>query len=168
MNPWIIVGFLVALALASAGGYWRGSHDGKLAEHDEWVTREAKLNADAAKKIKDAAESARLEERSKAEKQAEISADLQAKLQEAENEKNRLAADVRAGRRKMSITARCPPRGDPKGAVAASPGGRDGEARAELPVEASNFLVGLASEADNIARQLAACQAVILSDRVTP
>lgn len=168
MNPWIIVGFLVALALAAAGGYARGDHDGKLSEHDQWVTREAALNADAAKKIKEAADSARAEERSKAEKQAQISTDLQAKLQEAENEKNRLAADVRAGKRKLSISARCPPRGDPKGAVAAPSGGRDGETRAELPVEASDFLIGLATEADNLARQLSACQAVILSDRVTP
>jgi hypothetical protein len=168
MNPWFIVGFLVALIAVGAAGYARGTHDGQLSEHDQWVSREAKINSDVAKKIVDETHAIRLKERGKAEEQSAISMQLQVKLQEAENEKNLLRSAVRDGTRRLSIAARCPPGGSGAGAPAAAPGGRDGEARAELPVEASDFLVGLAIEADNVAKQLAACQAVILNDRVTP
>lgn len=50
-------------------------------------------------------------------------------------------------------------------AATASTGGSDGRAPGELSRTASDFLIGLASEADEVARQLAACQQVIRADR---
>ena len=55
----------------------------------------------------------------------------------------------------------------------AGAGRRDGGASGELPAapagllsgEASEFLVNLAADADDVARQLAACQQVIINDR---
>ena len=54
------------------------------------------------------------------------------------------------------------------GQAAPAPSERDGKAGAYLSAEAADFLLGLAGEADDIVRQLTACQAVILDDRKTP
>lgn len=47
----------------------------------------------------------------------------------------------------------------------AGAGRRDGEAGAELSAAASEFLLRIAGEADDVVRQLTACQAVVAADR---
>lgn len=51
MNPWIIVGFLVALIAVGSGGYMKGQKDGKTASEAVWQAREAKINGETAAKI---------------------------------------------------------------------------------------------------------------------
>tara|TARA_R110000868_G_scaffold378761_1_gene644361 strand:- start:192 stop:434 length:243 start_codon:yes stop_codon:yes gene_type:complete len=60
------------------------------------------------------------------------------------------------------IDARC---GSGVPGVAATPSGSDGGKGRELSVQTSEFLLTLTGEADTVARQLAACQDVIRSDR---
>jgi len=61
----------------------------------------------------------------------------------------------------------CPAFGDSAGKaqVARPAGGGDGQAGGELSTTASEFLLRLTGEADQIARQLGLAQAVIISDR---
>jgi len=49
--------------------------------------------------------------------------------------------------------------------VASGSSGSDGGTGAELPAKTSQFLLGLASEADAVVIQLSACQAILQSDR---
>jgi hypothetical protein len=94
-----------------------------------------------------------------------LSGHYQSELKRTTDEKERVLAGVRAGDRRLYVDARCPGRGDGVPAAEPGAGGRDGEARAELSRQAAEFLVSLASEADAAVKQLAACQAVIESDR---
>jgi hypothetical protein len=61
-------------------------------------------------------------------------------------------------------SAACPPATGPA-STASAPAGGDGAAGGELSAAAGEFLLSLAGEADDLARQLAAAQAVIVSDR---
>jgi hypothetical protein len=58
----------------------------------------------------------------------------------------------------------CPPATGPA-STAAAPAGGDGAAGDQLSAAASEFLLAFAGEADDLTRQLAAAQAVIVSDR---
>lgn len=82
-------------------------------------------------------------------------------------ERDLVIADLRAERRRL----RDP--GNPRTAANAGSGttpttGKcDGEARPYLSIEASEFLVRLTGEADEVVHQLTECQAVVMSDRET-
>lgn len=74
---------------------------------------------------------------------------------------NTVVARIRTGDLSLSIPTRPATAGPggPEGAAAAGVGRCDGPARAQLSDAASEFLTGLASEADGVTRQLGACQA---------
>lgn len=74
-------------------------------------------------------------------------------------------AAVRSGAiRLRDAAATCASAGnDPKPSTA--PSGSDGPKGADLSGSASEFLLSLANEADDVVKQLTACQQVILSDR---
>ena len=83
-----------------------------------------------------------------------------------------LVAAARAGELRLrdpgnrpGTSSACPPATAPAPTAAASAANHDA-AGAQLSAEAVEFLLALAGEADDTARQLAAAQAVILSDRV--
>lgn len=76
-------------------------------------------------------------------------------------ETDRLRTQLRAGTARLSVpvvgSCRLP-------ATGTGAGGSDGAARAELSAQAADDLVALAADADAVARQLGACQAVVVSD----
>lgn len=83
-------------------------------------------------------------------------------LRDAELEKNRLAAAVRAGERRLFIGADCP------GGLPADPGAAglgDGARRARLDPDAAARLIALTERGDRAIRQLTACQAFITTLR---
>ena len=166
-SPLILYVVIAAVGLALlAGSYLKGRGDGKAMTEAVWQKREAEINAATATKIREREAQVRADERDKANAQAKISADLQRKLKETSNAKDRVIADLRSGARRLSIPAACPATGGsamPSAAATAS--GRDGETRADLSEHAARFLVDLASRADEVVAQLTACQAVILADR---
>jgi hypothetical protein len=129
-----------------------------------WLKREAATNADAAARIKAAEERVRAAVARATQAQADIDAAYQRGLKENDDAKNVALAQLRAGRR-LFIGAQCPPGGSAVPDPAAPASGGDGGATAELSEPAAEWLVGLASEADAVARQLTACQAVIRADR---
>jgi hypothetical protein len=146
---------LIAHAIYKAGGDAREA---------PWLKREAATNADAATRIKAAEERVHAAEHKAAHAQADIDVAYQRGLQENQNAKDAAVAELRAGRR-LFIGAQCPAGGSAVPDPAAPAGIGDGGARAELSEPAAEWLVGLASEADAVARQLSACQAVIRADR---
>lgn len=157
---------VVALAIAAVMGLvayyiYKAGGDSREAA---WIKRESDLNAKAAAEIKERSDKVRALEATLAAAMASISGAYQNGLQENERAKNAAIAAVRAGQR-LFIDAKCEDRrvDVPDTATAAS--GRDGGARAELSVAASEFLVSLASEADAVTRQLGACQAALLAER---
>jgi hypothetical protein len=110
---------------------------------------------------------ARAKEQANAEKDAAISAQYQKELQHEKVTLDRIVTDLRTGVVRLRIQlarARTAP-GDSAAAPGTSPGGCDGAETGELSPAASEFLVGLASEADDVTHQLTACQAVVIADR---
>lgn len=168
MNPWIIVGFLVALIAVGAGGYLKGEHDGKTAEKAEWQGRENTELTAANAKIFALEEGARKLEREHAQRLADISAKFEKDKANAAAQKERDIAAARAGALSLRIPSPCKdPGGSDGGAAPASPGERDGAKTTELPRAVTEFLLGFADDADEVVDQLTACQAVISSDRAS-
>lgn len=165
-SGWLYLIVLVLIALLLAGTYAKGRSVGSATERAVWNERELAINIETAAKLKAANDRLIATERAHADALANVSAEYQSKLKETENAKNGVIAGLRAGTRKLYIGAKCPaPGGDAVPGVAAGTAGRDAEPRAELSGAAAEWLVALASEADAVARQLAACQDVVRSDR---
>lgn len=93
----------------------------------------------------------------------QIDNQLQKGNDNADDHTSRLIADLRAGNKRLrnQLAARtCPAASAPTGAGS----GNETEA-AGLSTEDGEFLIRFAREADDVARQLNACQAVIQADR---
>ena len=163
------VELVVALLIFAAvlAGIWAyGNHQfalGEKAERSAWLAREVTELATANAKIKQLEEKYRQQEHDAADAIAVISTQYQEDLKHVKADKDRVIAGLRGGafRLRIPVAAAVPAYGGASAAVAAAPGGCDGETRAELSVEASEFLVGFASEADEVAKQLGRCQEVI-------
>lgn len=169
MNPWAIL-IVVALWLASLAGvgYWQ-NEAGQSQVHADWLKKDnAELN-EANVKIVTLTEKARADERRYAQNQADISKILEQERQDAKRKTDQLIADYHAGTLRLRDPAsRQQTGGSSPGAATASPSGCNGGASGELSGTAGEFLLGLSGEADEVAQQLAACQAVIKSDRSVP
>lgn len=142
---------------------------GKTAERVAWLARENAQLTKANAKIKQLEEKYRQQEQDAADALSVISSKYQEDLKHVKTEKDRVIAGLRDGtfRLRIPVAARFGA-GRGTAAEATAPAcGRDGEARTELPVEASEFLVGLASDADEVTKQLGRCQDVINADRDT-
>lgn len=167
INPYIIIGLLVAWACSLAGvGAWQ-RHDGAVTERTAWQQREIKQQAAVTRKIKELEEKARKTEQTHAAAQAEISTEYQRKLKDANQQRANDHAAVHAGTLRLRDpnppglrTLGCIP-----GQIPTTTSGRDGETGGGLSRESADFLLGLASEADDVTRQLEACQGVVLQDR---
>ena len=164
MNPWVIVGFLVALIAAGGGGFLYGKDVGETSKEAEWQTREATLNAAAAVKIKEHADKVLALEHAHAKELNEISASYETKL-----ERNNHALSAALNTIKSSglfVRAACPaPNRDSLPGVVATPGIGNGATDFRLPDSYASFLLSLASECDRNTLQLGAAQAVIRADR---
>lgn len=152
--------------------YFYGNHQfsqGEEAEKSRWLARENIQLRAANEEISQLNTQAREQERQHAEAMAHISTQFQEQLHHVKSAKDSVIADLRAGAVRLRIpvtsasaSAAC---GGIPAEAFASAAGRDGETRAELSAEAAEFLVGLASEADEVTQQLSACQALLQADR---
>ncbi|MDH0048595.1 lysis system i-spanin subunit Rz [Comamonas terrigena] len=167
----IAVGALVGLALAAFNNHGRQQYQaGRQDERNNWLQRDNEALRIANGRIATLQQEARDKERAHGQAMDGIAAQHQKDLKDARTEKDRVIADLRARNLRLRIpvvtTASAACRGGGAGSEAGpSTGQRDGEATAELSDAAAEFLVGLASEADDVARQLSACQAVVIADR---
>lgn len=165
-NPWIIVGFLLALIVVGAGAYTKGHSDGVDGERVVWQKRENAELAAANAKIIELNKAARDAETVHAAAVNLISTTLQGQTNAARAETERLRAAARAGTFRLR---------DPAGRESTCPGGapetgptagqRDGGQGAYLSAAAADFLLGLTGEADEVVAQLTACQGVVIEDR---
>lgn len=167
MNPYVIIGLGAAWLASLVGiGYWQNDA-GHVAERTKWQTRENGDLRTANDTIKALQDKARKSEHDHAAALSAVSSDYERKLSDANKQRSVDAAALRAG----TLRLRDP---NPTGLsacgglgaqVGTSPGGRDGAQGGELSEAAAGFLLDLASDADDVARQLAACQEVVVKDR---
>ena len=147
-NPWILLGLVIFWLASMAVAF----HGGGVYTESGWQKREAQINADTALKIESANKAVREEEHAKAKRLNEISGKLQGKLKEKDHALEIALNSIRTGERKLSIPiAACPAAGgNAESGTAAYSGGRTSSARAEISMEATQFLTGEASRADKI------------------
>lgn len=119
------------------------------------ANRKAIAELDAKYRAQEAQQQARI---------TEIGIDYAQKLADATDQRNKDVAAARAGALKLRIPPGNADNGSPSQAGTSSPGG-DGPARGELPPETAANLLALADDADQVAKQLGACQAIIAADR---
>lgn len=140
-NPWVILGFVLAMLSAAAGGYSKGKHDENVRQQIEI----AALNAQARETEQNMA------------KVANTYADTLRKSQNvAKVKETKLRADIATGNLRLSIPTQsstvC------ASTTAASASGSDsGEARTELSGSVSETLISIASEGDAAIRKLNTC-----------
>ena len=140
-NPWVILGFVLAMLSAAAGGYSKGQND----EYKRQQIEIAALNAQARKTEQNMA------------KGANTYADTLRKSQNvAKVKETKLRADIATGNLRLSIPTQsstvCP------STTAASASGSDsGEARTELSGSVSETLISIALEGDAAIRKLNTC-----------
>ena len=153
---WWVRGYLKEVDLA---GYNRAV--GEYARRDNEALRTAIATRDRLQREKDALEA------KNAQLVTAASANYQKGLTDGKAELDAALARARGGQRLRDAGARCPAVGDrdATGAARAGAGGRDGPQGADLSDAAAEFLLRLAGEADDVVRQLAACQAVVRADR---
>jgi hypothetical protein len=168
MNPlvWMRVGAALLIAAALAYATHRIYQAGGDAREAAWLKREATLNAQAAQAIADRAKAV---QQAQAEAAQSIHAAATSYLQETQNakaENDRLNACLRAGTCGMRIK---PTQRADGGAAVPNPTGTvgncDAAPAADLPAETAIALRSLASEADEVVRQLTLAQGEIRTIR---
>lgn len=167
MNPYVIIGLLVAWGASLFGVGWWQNDAGHVAERTTWQTRENGELRTANATIKALQEQARKDEQTHAAELAAVSTDYERKLSDANKQRAADVAAIRAGT--LRLRDPNPPGlracGGLAAQVGAGAGRRDGPEGGELSEAAAGFLLELASDADDVARQLTACQAVVVKDR---
>lgn len=167
MNPYAIIGLLVAWIASLVGvGYWQ-NEAGHVAERADWQARENGELRMSNATIKALHEKARQSEHDHAAALSAVSFDYERKLGDANKQRAADAAALRAGTLRLrdpnpTGLSAC---GSLGAKIGTSPGERDGAQGGELSDAAAGFLLDLASDADDVARQLAACQEVVVKDR---
>lgn len=179
MNRAAWIGLVKLLVVAaSAGLVWlafvgygeQQYQAGELAERSTWLQRDNSQLQEANARIATLQQTARDKEHAHGQEMAAIGTKHQEDLDHVRTEKNRVIDGLRARNLRLRIpvisTASAACSGvDTSGEAGASAGQRDGEETAELSGAAAEFLVELTSEADDVAWQLSACQAVVETDR---
>ncbi|HYN54412.1 MAG TPA: lysis system i-spanin subunit Rz [Methylotenera sp.] len=167
INPWTILfiagGWLLSLFSV---GYWMHGV-GRDGERVAWQQRENKELVDANTLIISLQTAARNDEHANALALNKISTSYQKELQNADIEKDKFIADVRAGRivLRQPITRSEKSSGGITAEALAAASGHNGETDAELSRETSEFLYSEATRANKVVEQLTACQAVVIEDR---
>jgi hypothetical protein len=163
-NPWIILG-IVALWIASLGAVgWKANQIGHETEKAAWLAKENKELAAANELIQTLTARVRATEQAHQQRLAAIAANIVKENQNAEARIRRAVAGARA--LVLRQQPACPSAGaSPAGAATPTASGSDGAPACELPATAVRDLFQLVGDADTGMRSLAACQAVILSDR---
>lgn len=143
---------------------------GAAAVEARYAARDAEAARQAAQRVDQLQAQARAAEQAAAVRLAAVSTDYQRRLANAATENDRMRRALAAGDVRLRF-----PRAEPAAAAdhsrgaAATPSaaacGRDGAEAGDLPRETALDLWQLATDADAVAEQLAACQAVVRGDR---
>ena len=167
MNPWATLGVVLFWIVSMAAvGSWQNKA-GHVAERTAWQAKENQELAQANAQILKLETDARSAERRHAIDQASISIQYQQELNNAKLKTDTLVTQLHAGafRLRDPYAASVQPCSGATGKTATGTSGRDGSQGVELSGPASEFLLNLTGDADQVTQQLTACQAVIKSDR---
>lgn len=148
--------------------YWHVSRVNRAvtAERTKWEDRTKAEAAQYAAEMKRLTEEAQAKEKAHASKLAEIGANYAKGLQNAEVIRRRDIASARDGALVLRIPAgACQSGPGTTGEVGPPAPGRNGAKTIELPRQITSDLFTLANDADQVADQLRACQAIIIADR---
>lgn len=145
MNPWVLLGFVVALGVASATGYYKGHEHGAAKVQQAWDKEKAEQYAAYAK----GQEEARKKEQ-----------ELQAAADKLRKEKDAEIRDINARATALSNSLRDrQTRPTEASAVSGATGNRPACSGRELYKEDGEFLVRIATEADELRAALKQCYA---------
>jgi hypothetical protein len=146
MNPWVILGFVLAVGAAAGGGYYQGNEAGKAKVQQQWDKEKAEQYAAYAK----GQEEARRREQ-----------EMQEAADKLRKEKDRETRELTARNAALVNSLRDrPERPTEVGAVRNAPGaGSSGCTPRELYRQDSEVVVGLAREADEVLIALKQCYA---------
>lgn len=164
LGKWLIITALIAMALFTGAMYERNvQHQKDLADFDKERQAQTTANLKAVGLLD--AKYRKLEQDDKADK-AQIGATYDKKIADLKSQRDRDVAAAGSRALRLSIPSNCPHTDGsgpaPTGGPAAS---GDDPTRTYLPQQVTSDLFALADDADAIAVQLTACQAVIVSDR---
>lgn len=166
MNPYVIIGLLIAWALSLAGvGAWQNDA-GHTAERAAWQERENTELLTANAEIERLSTKARDDEADHAKRLSKISTDYEKRLEDAKTQRDRDVADAHAGALRLRFNTAGKGAGSNTTGETGSGAGRcDGAASGELPREVVADLFALVGDANAVALQLAGAQKVIEEDR---
>jgi hypothetical protein len=146
INPWVILGFVLALVAAFGGGYYQGNESGQASVQQKWDKENARLQAEYAENQRIAREK----------EQA-----MQLGAEKLRQEKDREIRDITARNTALANSLRDrQTRPAQTSAVPSAPSvGSSACTGKQLYREDSEFLVGLAREADDLRVALKQCYA---------
>jgi hypothetical protein len=146
MNPWVILGFVLAVGAAAGGGYYKGNSAGKSEVQQAWDKEKAEQFAEYAK----AQEEARLREQ-----------ELQANADKLRKEKDAEIKTINARAAALSNSLRDRQARPAKTSTVSSTTsvGSSACTGKELYREDGEFLVRISREADELAAALKQCYA---------
>lgn len=161
MNQYVAFAIGFALVASHAIVY----DAGKTAERNTWLDKESAELASANSAI-ESLESEIKEAHWAAEERLGAIAEQYEKEKQSEIEKrDRRIAELRTANFRLRDPGSKNTNGHQADGVTGSPSKCDGQEGGQLSNEASEFLLRITGEADEVVHQLTACQAVVLSDR---
>jgi hypothetical protein len=145
-NPWVIIAFMVALATAAGGGYYRGNSAGRAEVKQEWDKEKTEQYADFAN---------RLEVTRKREQELQANADQLRKEKDAEIRN----VNARATALSNSMRNRTDRPAEGSGTSQTANASKDGSSGtgAGLYRPDAEFLVGEAARGNKLRAELKAC-----------
>ena len=143
LNPWVILGILMAVLSAAGSGYFKG-------EHDEYTRQQIEIAALNAK--------ARETEQAMAQVAQSYGQTLRKANNVAKAKEDKLRADIATGERRLFIPVKAPQCAVSAASdTATASGDNSGTASAELDRKTADDLVAIAAEGDTAIRKLNAC-----------
>lgn len=163
MNAKALIALAAVLFLIAA--FFAGQHQGKKIERAEWQAKEIKAAQDAADRLAEVQDETRQAEQAHQAAMVAASSTYLKELAHVRTEKDRVIANLRAGAIRLRDPGPYSFGRDSMPTTCPGAGRCDGGTGADLSDAAAEFLVHLASEADEVTRQLAACQRILTEDR---
>jgi site-specific recombinase len=143
MNPWIILGFVLAIGVAAGGGYYKGNSAGKAEVRAEWAQEKAEQYAEYAK----GQEAARQKEQ-----------EMQAAADKLRREKDAQIKDINARATALSNSLRDrKERPAESSTVSGATRSCSGASGAELARRDGEFLAGYSADAARLQAALDQC-----------
>lgn len=159
--------YIAAIALVAFSHFMAYRH-GVSTERITWEARTASAELQAESQRAELERKARTAEQASAEALANIDSAYQQGRADAQADTARTIADLHSGAIGLRERFTCPNTAQASGLPKASTstGQRDAASAGGLRAEDARFLVQLADQADQVAQQLKACQAIVTRDRV--